>query len=184
VVGVSVKTKAWLVRAFEEAWDSVRAPEASSDAELARLRERLCDVWIGGQIRYHAGTRDRHERGRRRLSRFLYLAFGLTLAAALFDTLTAALGGSHSMLSVAQALCIFLPVAGASVGALLTIRQHDALAVRSERMQADLEVVREDLLAAQTVEALRAAVLAAARVVAPESGTWFGAMWFLDVEHP
>ena len=184
--GVSVETQseAWLMRAFEEVWDTVPRSRGLSEGDVARVKELLASDWIGGQIDYHARTRRRHDRHRRGLSRMLYLAFALTLAAAAVDALLAGLDTSHDLLSVAQALCIFLPVAGASLGAVLTINQHDALAVRSERMQADLALVQQDLAAAATAEELRAAIVSATQVVAPETGTWFGTLWFLDIEHP
>ena len=80
-------------------------------------------------------------------------------------------------------LTITLPAAGASLGALLTVNQHHALGERHARMRSDLVLVRRTLLDANA-ETLGMASSEAARAVAQETGAWFGAMWFLDIEHP
>jgi len=86
--------------------------------------------------------------------------------------------------STAVFFSIVLPVAGLSLGAILTIRQHHALASRFHRMRNDLLSVRDMLLDADTATKLRRSAFEAARIVADEAGDWLGAMWFLDADHP
>jgi hypothetical protein len=50
-------------------------------------------------------------------------------------------------------------------------------------MRSDLEAVRRALLGAEP-QTIGRVVSQAAQIIAEENGDWFGAMWFLDVEHP
>ena len=183
-VWVGGRSEEWLMRAFEEVWDREPHEPRISVGELEPIKRLLADEWVQGQIDYHERAKKEHERLKRRLTVTVYLAFGLTLVFAALDATLAGLGGSHEMQNVSKALTIFLPVLGASVGAALTINQHHALAERSAQMQADLRLVQADLAAATDTHILLEAAIAAARVIAPETGTWFGALWFLDIEHP
>lgn len=171
----------WLMRAFEEVWDSrprATGPARSlSDEDVGRLRLRLADEWIGGQIAYHAKARRQHERRGLVLTWLILLCF---TGAVVFATLHAATGAAER---VSIQLSITLPVAAAAIGVVLNLRQHRALAERYTRMHSELVAVRRSLLDIDT-QTISKATSEAARVIAEENGDWFGAMWFLDVEHP
>jgi predicted membrane protein len=152
-------------------------PRAPAVAEIETLRRRLADEWIGGQISYHARARGRHERRGLVLTALVLVCFFGALAFAIVHATTTALEVWAIRFSVA------LPVAAAALGVILTVRQHRALAERYHRMEGDLVAVRRSLHAADA-ETLAKVTSEAARIVAEENGDWFGAMWFLDVEHP
>jgi len=169
----------WVTRAFEEVLGNrgaAVAGEASAGPPPPALKDAIVRQWIGGQIAFHRGAAARHERADRILVAGTTGAFALTIAAVAVH----ALDVWHEE---ALFLSIALPAAGASLGALATVGQHRALARRYEQMHGDLEVIRRAAEAAVTVGEPRAASSEAARVIAQEGGDWFGAMWFLDVEH-
>jgi SMODS and SLOG-associating 2TM effector domain 1 len=173
------RSEDWLMRAFEEVWDrrpNLAGPGKLTAGELEQLKRHLADDWIGGQIRYHEAAARRHRRWRRVLTTAVATLFIATVAFALLHAF-------HIAEQASTFLTITLPAAGASLGALLTVNQHHALSERHARMRSDLAVVRRTLLDANA-ETLGKASSEAARVIAQETGAWFGAMWFLDVEHP
>jgi hypothetical protein len=180
-VFVERRSSDWPLRAFEEVWDSrpdaVGPPRMPSDEEVDALKLRLGDEWIGGQIAYHDKARRRHERRGRALTSLIVLLF---VGAVVFATLHAA---THTFEEPAIFLSVTLPVAAAALGVILTVRQHRALAERYRRMHSDLVSVRRSLLDVDAKTIVKT-TSEAARVIAEENGDWFGAMWFLDVEHP
>jgi hypothetical protein len=171
----------WLLRAFEEVWDSRPNAVGSSrpirDEDLPQLKKRLADDWIGGQIAFHAKARRQHQRRAVVLSLLIYLC--------LFGTLVAA--GLHALTTFGEEwwiVCtVTLPVTGAALGIVLDVRQHHALAERYGRMHSTLLITRQALRDADA-RTIGTKASEAARVIAEENGDWFGSMWFLDVEHP
>jgi hypothetical protein len=147
------------------------------EEEFDRLRRRLANVWIEGQIHFHEEARDQHERLARLLEVLIYFCFFGTIAFAVVRVWTQAPRNPTLIFSVT------LPIAAGALGVLLTVRQHRALAERYARMRSDLIAVRHALLDADRRSIARV-TSEAARVIAEENGDWFGAMWFLDVEHP
>ncbi len=174
----------WSIRAFEEIWEArprsgeePRDQQGVLDEVHVDLQHILADRWIQGQIDYHEAKRGEHARYRRWLTSLIVLLFAGTFAFPVIHAI-----GTERKWAI---LCsITLPIAGASLGAILTVRQHHALAERYRRMRGDLIGVQTALLDAKTPSQLREAASEAARVVASEAGDWFGAMWFLDVDHP
>jgi hypothetical protein len=183
-VWVGGRSEEWLMRAFEEVWDREPHGTPINERDLQPLKKLLAHNWVQGQIRYHRDAKEEHERLKCRFTVIMYTAFGLTVVFAALDAILAGLHDVHKIQTVSKALTIFLPVLGASVGAALTINQHRALAERSAKMQVDLPLLKADLESATDIGTLREATIAAARAIAPETGTWFGTLWFLDIEHP
>jgi hypothetical protein len=173
------RSEDWLMRAFEEVWDrrpKVAGPDQFDGRRLDELKRGLAEDWIGRQIRYHEAAAQHHRRWHELL----------TAAVATFFIATVPFAVLHAFHIAEHASTFFtitLPAAGASLGALLTVNQHHALGERHARMRSDLAVVQRTLLDANA-ETLGRASSEAARVVAQETGAWFGAMWFLDIEHP
>jgi hypothetical protein len=175
-VYVGDRPEDWLMRAFEEVWDRRPAAPKLDEGALDALKHQLADEWIGVQIQYHKEAARRHKRWSRALTAAVAVFFIATVPFAI-------LHAYHVAEHASTFLTITLPAAGASLGALLTVNQHHALTERHARMESDLAVVQQTLLDANA-DTLRKASSEAARVTAQETGAWFGAMWFLDIEHP
>ena len=182
-VFVEGRSADWLLRAFEEVWDSRPngngPPRAPAPEEIDGLKHRLAERWVQGQIDFHARAGRRHTlRGRLLTWVIVVLILGAILSAALH-----AATDSERVEQVAIILSITLPVTAAALGVILTVRQHRALAERYRRMRSDLVAVKKSLLDVDA-ETIGKTTSEAARVIAEENGDWFGAMWFLDVEEP
>ena len=183
--GTSVGNPAeeWLMRAVEETW--ARMPRTSDirDDELDALKRLLSDEWLQGQIDYHAQAEAKHKRVAWSLPALLMAAIAATLLCAALE-----FGGVAAHASwlerVARASLIALPVGAAALGGWLTVSQHDALEARSAQMHDYLTDVQRDVRDANNVCALRVASAEAIRILGPETGTWMGHLWFLDIEHP
>ena len=179
-VYVDGQATGWLMRAFEEVWDC--RPKRPTDIprldpeRLAALKQTLADEWIGEQIAYHDIASRRHARSHRRHVVPVALLFLATIAFAWLHS-------RHQIENASIFFSVTLPAAGASLGVLLTVNQHRALAERYRRMRSDLIVVRRNILDA-TAESLVKVSSEAARVIAQETGAWISSMWFLDIEHP
>jgi hypothetical protein len=177
-VFVERRSAEWLVRAFEEVWD--RRPKAPAlERPVEELRESLAEDWIGGQIRFHERAADHHKLWDRVLTWTILVLFVVTLA----FTVVHAIGYGY-LHEYTTFLSISLPAAVASLGALLTVSQHRALAERYSRMKAELKAVQQVVRQAEDATTLGQAGSEAARLIAEETGDWLGAMWFLDIEHP
>ncbi|MDX6609005.1 MAG: hypothetical protein QOF85_930 [Solirubrobacterales bacterium] len=179
-VYVDGQATGWLLRAFEEVWD--RRPKPSLDLaeldpeRLAEMKRTLADDWIGKQVDYHEQAAKRHRRAYRLLATPIVVLFVATIV-------FAGLHAHHLFENEAIFFSVALPAAAASLGVMLTVNQHQALSERYARMQSDLTVARSNILVSP-VDSLAKASSEAARVIAQETGAWFGSMWFLDIEHP
>jgi hypothetical protein len=181
----------WIQRAFDEFWQDQRrrrreslrkresqrgrerAPETHDDA----LKQRLADTWIGSQIDYHKERTSEHLLWQRIMLITILVLFAAAVIAAILDA-------SEVNKSVTGFLSVLLPAAAASLGALLTIRQHQQLAERSHQVSEGLEQVQRDIQTAGDRRMILSAAARAARIMAEENEDWLGALWFLDVEHP
>ncbi len=182
-VFVEGRSADWLLRAFEEVWDSrpqaVGPPRAPSPDEIDGLKRRLALDWVGEQIDYHERARRRHWRSGRALTAVIVVLIVCAVVSAIVHAATK----SEPAHEISIFLSITLPVTAAALGVVLTVRQHRALAERYKRMHSDLVSVRHALLGVDA-ETIGKTASEAARVIAEENGDWFGAMWFLDVEEP
>jgi hypothetical protein len=175
-VYVGDRSDDWLMRAFEEVWDRRPEPPRLEGAELEELKVRLAHDWLGCQIQYHKKAFRDHRRR--------HLALTWAIATLFLATIPFALLHAVGVAEHASTLfTITLPAAGAALGVLVTINQHHALSERSARMVSDLAVIQPTVLEANA-RTLSHVSSEAARVIAQETGAWFGAMWFLDIEHP
>lgn len=180
------RSSVWLMRAFEEVWD--RRPGAAAEAlsaprgDFKQLKRDLAALWLGSQIDYHERARARHRRSHRALAGVALLLFLATIGFACLHSLHA-WEHRHVWEHLPVFLSILLPAAAASLGVLLTVNQHQALSERSEHALVDLKIARLNLLDTRP-DTLASVSSEAARVIARERGTWFGSMWFLDIEHP
>ena len=169
----------WVQRAFDEFWhgDQRREQRKRHETNVVALKRRLADDWIGDQIRYHQKRSKEHQKWQRILQVTILILFAAAVICAALD----AAGVSRN---ITVCLSVAFPAAAASLGALLTVRQHRQLAERSEKMSKDLEEEKLELQKAEGRRELANAGARAARIMADESEDWLGALWFLDVEHP
>ncbi len=118
----------WLMRAFRDFLPSERQRRRMKTraADTDVLKRRLADEWIGKQIAYHRRRSQHHKTWYRILSITIIALFAGTVVCAVLDA-------SAIARDVTGFLSVVFPVSGASLGALLTVRQHRELAERYER---------------------------------------------------
>jgi hypothetical protein len=169
----------WIQRTFDEFWQSEaqhrhkNTPETIDDA----LKRRLGDEWIGSQICYHKKRYKEHLRWQRILRTTILGLFAAAVICAILDASAVASG-------VMGFLSVLLTAAAASLGALLTVRQHQQLAERSEQISRDLQEAQWQITNTANGRLAVSSAARAARIMAEENEDWLGALWFLDVEHP
>ena len=127
-------------------------------------------------MHYHDGAARYHRRRARIFTATVLLLFFLTI-------LLAVLHAWDPDEEKWVWLSITLPAVAASLGVMLTVGQHRALAERSTLMGLSLAVVQRAILDSDATTLARTSA-EAAQVIAEESGDWFGALWFLNIEHP
>ena len=169
----------WILRAFDEFWQSERQRRRTKSRALDGdiMKRRLTDDWIGKQIAYHLRRSRDHRRWHRILLVTIMALFAGTIVCAVLDA-------SAIARNVTGCLSVVFPTAAASLGALLTVRQHRELAERYSRMSSDLAVAQQAAKDAENRRTLAKVGAQAARIMAEENDDWLGALWFLDVEHP
>lgn len=177
----------WIRRTLDEFWHSALAPREQSppESDWPALRDRLAETWIGGQMRYHKKRSAEHRWWQRVLRNTILGLFAAAVVCAFLD----ALGVSRDVTGFLSVLC---PAAAASLGALLTVRQHRQLAERSAQISRGLAVAQRQILNTEERPDIsdddRRVILGAAdraaKMMAEENTSWLGALWFLDVEHP
>lgn len=171
----------WIQRAFDGFWEDDRcrgkrnenAPKTDEEA----MRRRLADEWIGKQITYHQQRSWQHHLWQRILLNTTLILFVGALTCAILDA-------ADVYRNVTGCLSVVFPAGAASLGALLTIRQHQQLAERSDKMLKDLADARWEIMTLASPGMMISTALQAATIMAVESEGWLDALWFLDVEHP
>jgi SMODS and SLOG-associating 2TM effector domain 1 len=169
----------WIQRAYDEFRRGARQrrQENAVKTDDDALKRRLSDEWIGRQIAYHRKASRDHRRWQRILERAIRVLFAAALICAILDATVVDR-------PVTGRLSVAFPAAGASLGALLTVRQHRQLAERSDKMIRDLEDAQWQIRTAVDHSMIVVTALSAAGIMAEESEGWLGALWYLDVEHP
>jgi hypothetical protein len=164
----------WVIRAFEEIW--TRRPAGVKVSEWDAARSLIC-TWLDEQIGYHERSADRHRLSQVWLTRAVIACLGATLV-------VAALHALHRGYEDTIVFCsIVLPAVTGALGVILSVGQHRALRERSARMNDDLLRSKRTLDGAETLADVAAVGSEAARIIALESGDWYGAMWFVELEH-
>lgn len=175
--------EAWIERALAEVMARRPAVEAGPD-DVVALRRYLSNHWIGGQQEYHEKAAHRYHDRDEKLMRATGILFGSTLVAAILHTLGIGRHGSHEThwSALLTVLSITIPAVGAALHGIGTQRQFRRHSQRSTRMAMLLRQLRNDMDTAQTLSQVRQVAAETEAVMREESGDWFGAVRFHDVE--
>ena len=165
----------WIQRTFDEFWQHERRKHAEPKDDA--LRHRLADEWIGKQITYHENREKDHRKWQLILQTAILVLFAAAVICAILDA-------SAVSRSVMGFLSVLFPAAAASLGALLTVRQHQQLSERSHQISSDLKETQWQITNADNWPTIVSTAARAARIMAEENDDWLGALWFLDVDHP
>jgi hypothetical protein len=176
-------TEVWLRRALEEV-TALRPQVRIGPGDLTRLRDYLCDRWLGAQVRYHERSARRQGMWDSRLFAATGVLFALTAVAAFLHLLGwGDHGGKASEFGVVLiVLSICVPAVGAALHGIRTQSEFRRHAQRYQRMAGLLRQLEDDLSRAQSIEWIHEIAADAERVMRAENSDWFGVMRFHDVE--
>jgi hypothetical protein len=176
-------TEVWLRRALEEV--TARRPQVRlGPADIAPLREYLCERWIRAQIRYHENSARRQGAWDGRLFAATGVLFAITAVAAFLHLLGWGehAGEASELGLVLIVLSICVPAIGAALHGIRTQSEFRRHCQRYQRMAGLLRQLDADLSRAQTIEWIHEIAADAERVMRAENSDWFGVMRFHDVE--
>jgi hypothetical protein len=159
----------WLSRAYREVW--LRRPQASIHrADLGALQTLLADVWIGGQIQYHARAAARNERLREGFRLAVLGLFVVSVAVAVLDSWSPFGAGGRSWLGL---LAVAIPAFAAAASGYGGQREFGQLADRSRRMEARLTGTRLRVEEVVGLDALQPLALTAEQQMRGETADWY-----------
>ncbi len=176
-------TEVWLRRALEEV--TAQRPQVRlGPADIAPLREYLCERWIRAQIRYHENSARRQGAWDGRLFAATGVLFAITAVAAFLHLLGWGehAGEASELGLVLIVLSICVPAIGAALHGIRTQSEFRRHCQRYQRMAGLLRQLEADLSRAQTIEWIHEIAADAERVMRAENSDWFGVMRFHDVE--
>ena len=81
-MGHSQTVNDWTVRVFDEIWDRLPPLAGCSQGECLILNPYVREAWIGEQVKFHNGKKEREGQARRRLARAGKIVLPTTIAAA------------------------------------------------------------------------------------------------------
>jgi hypothetical protein len=176
-------TEVWLRRALEEV--TAQRPQVKiGEDDFARLRDYLCDRWIGAQVRYHQKSARQQGGWDSRLFGVTGLLFAVTAVAAFLHLLGLGEHNGHESEfgRVLIVLSICVPAIGAALHGIRTQSEFRRHAQRYQRMAGLLRQLEADMSQAQSIEWIHEIALDAERLMRAENSDWFGVMRFHDVE--
>jgi hypothetical protein len=176
-------TEVWIQRALEEV--AARRPEVRiGPGDVGRLRDYLCDRWIGVQIRYHEKTARRQGGWDSRLFVITGVLFLITAVAAFLHLLGWGEHEGHAsgwgLVLVLLSICV--PAIGAAVHGIRTQSEFRRHSQRYQRMAGLLRQLESEMRRAQSIEWIHEIAADAERLMRAENSDWFGVMRFHDVE--
>jgi hypothetical protein len=169
----------WFQRGFSESWRDRPEiePESSSVGELRRF---LIDAWIEDQIAYHQKAVGRFQRARTRLTRSVFLLFGITIVIGVLHSFGAVEGDFWPKLFVF--LAVALPGFGAALTGVRDQRQYRVHEDRSQRTVSRLERLRRDLAAQTGLGSIQQLAVQIQAVIEAENLDWSGVIEFQELE--
>jgi hypothetical protein len=182
----------WFGPVLERIWD--RRPIAQfSDHDALWLRNHIVTDWIDGQITYHQGRRDYHERWDRILRWAIRgTLFATVLAIALHAVrayypafLFGRQTGSRDLISANLAfLVIVLTSVAAAFNGYAGQQRHAYHRARFGRMARELSTIRTEVYRAISIGQLRQSISEVRRVTLSEATDWFEDMRDQEIDSP
>jgi hypothetical protein len=159
----------WLSRAYQEVW--FRRPHASiHKADLGALQTLLAEVWLAGQIQYHAKVATRHERISEGLRAFVLILFALSIVVVVLDGVNRFGAVGRSWLGL---LAVAIPSLAAAASGYGGQREFSQLADRSRRTEARLTETRRHVCEVDSLDAMQTLALTAEQQLRGETADWY-----------
>lgn len=158
----------WLARAVKEMW--LRRPPTSIDTTgFGPVQYLLVEVWMAGQVRYHAKTAAANHRRHGLLHTVVLVLFGISVVVAVLHVLDAYPPLSEWFTFSA----IAIPAAAAAISGFGAQREYGQLADRSRRMVVQLTETSQQMQKVDSIETLRHLALIAEQQLRGEAADWY-----------
>jgi len=142
------------VRVFDEIWDRLPPLTGCSHGECLVLNPYVREAWIGDQMKFHTGKKEREGRARKRLATAGNIVLPITIAAAALHLILLWLrtGSAEESIHWAQQgvafIALLFPAIAASLAGMEAHREHLRLEKRSANMAPQLEQLNKQMASA------------------------------------
>ncbi len=171
----------WIVPAFIAVWQGRPRLQDSNSLTIDALKKFLLNAWIEDQIKYHEGTRTRHERRYHRMYWATNILFGLSLIAALLHVLYV---GPHLVINFFTLMAISLPAVAGSITAIRTHRDYLRNSMRSAQMVTHLQEIEARIETVQDHDSFLRLVAEIEQIMLHENEDWRVVVQFHKLELP
>ena len=192
-MGHSQTVNDWTVRVFDEIWDRLPRLSGCTDGECLILNPYVREVWIGEQVKFHKGKKEREAQARRRLARAGAIVLPVTIAAATLHLLLLLWQpagsapefvhllhrGFHQGLSF---IALLFPAIAASLAGMEAHREHLRLEKRSANMGPQLERVNRQMASATDPERFEALLQQVDEIMLRETQDWLMLMRYVEIK--
>ena len=192
-MGHSQTVNDWTVRVFDEIWDRLPALAGCSQGECRILNAYVREVWIGDQVNFHKGKKEREGLARKRLAKAGKIVLPTTIAAAALHLLllfwwptgTAAESvqwlhqGLHQGLAF---IALLFPAIAASLAGMEAHREHLRLEKRSANMVPQLERLNRQMASATDPQRFESLLQQVDEIMLRETQDWLMLMRYVEIK--
>jgi hypothetical protein len=192
-MGHSQTVNDWTVRVFDEIWDRLPPLAGCSHGECLILNPYVREAWIGEQVNFHKGKKEREERARKRLAKASEIMLPTTIAAAALhlllllwrptDTAAESVHRLHQGLHQGLAfIALLFPAIAASLAGMEAHREHLRLEKRSANMAPQLEQLKKQMASATDPERFESLLHQVDEIMLRETQDWLMLMRYVEIK--
>jgi hypothetical protein len=192
-MGHSQTVNDWTVRVFDEIWDRLPPLSGCTERECVILNAYVREAWIGDQVSFHNGKKEREGRARARLARAGAIVLPVTIVASALHLLmvfwrpTAATSESihllHQWLHEGLGfIALLFPAIAASLAGMEAQREHLRLEKRSANMAPQLEQLSRQMASATDPERFESLLQQVDEIMLRETQDWLMLMRYVEIK--
>jgi hypothetical protein len=192
-MGHSQTVNDWTVRVFDEIWDRLPPVAGCSHGECMILNAYVREAWIGDQVNFHKGKKEREGQARKRLAKAGEIVLPTTIAAAALHLLllhwwpTGTAAGSvhwlhHGLHQGLAFIALLFPAIAASLVGMEAHREHLRLEKRSANMVPQLERLNRQMASASDPERFESLMQQVDEIMLRETQDWLMLMRYVEIK--
>lgn len=183
-MGGSQSANDWMVRVYDEIWNSAPRLAGCSHGECLLLNRYIREKWLDAQASFHRGKRERERKARFRLEKWGRYVLPITMGAAALHVLLKFLGFENALAEAPLTfIALVLPALAASLAGMLAHREHLRLEKRSESMAPQLEYLSRRMASASEPASFELLLHQADELMLRETQDWLTLMRDVEVRH-
>jgi len=182
-MGHSQTVNDWTVRVFDEIWDRLPPLAGCSQGECPILNPYIREAWIGEQVKFHKGKKEREGQARKRLAMASEILLPTTVAAAALHLLLHLWGQPREAAeSVLAFIALLFPAIAASLAGMEAHREHLRLEKRSANMGPQLERLNEQMASAADPARFESLLQQVDEIMLRETQDWLMLMRYVEIK--